>query len=110
MPVYPLSAFDERVKVELLDDHRIRISHPTRYYFRTNTEKLFSLNRTFAEGETFELQDIKISLVEAAEGKVKSIEVEFVEPVDNPSYYLLYFDEGKWQRWLPQEAENPFGK
>jgi hypothetical protein len=107
-PVYPLSAFDDRVEVKVLDDQRIRISHPTRYYFETNTERLFSLDRVFSKGETFSLPDVTISIDEMEGERVKSVEVEFAEPIDSPFYYFLYFDEGKWQRWHPQEEEAPF--
>lgn len=110
VPVYPLSAFDDRVEVEVLDEKRIRISHPTRYYFETNTEKLFSLNRVFSEGERFSLPDATISIDEMESGKVTSVEVTFAESIDNPFYYFLYFDEGKWQRWYPQKKKDPFGK
>ena len=108
VPVYPLSAFDDKVLVQLLDNHHMRISHPTRFYFETNTERLFSINRTFSQGETFQLPDVKITIDEVEGEKVKSIEVEFAEPVDNPFYYFLYFDKGRWQRWYPQEGENTF--
>lgn len=107
-PVYPLSAFDDRVEVKVLDDQRIKISHPTRYYFETNTERLFSLDRVFSKGETFSLPDVTISIDEMEGERVKSVEVEFAEPIDSPFYYFLYFDEGKWQRWHPQEEEAPF--
>ncbi|KPJ61732.1 MAG: hypothetical protein AMJ42_01060 [Deltaproteobacteria bacterium DG_8] len=108
VPVYPLSAFDDKVSVNLLDDHHMKISHPARFYFKTNTEKLFSLDHTFSQGETFLLPDVKITIDKIEEGKVKSLEVEFVESVDNPFYYFLYFDKGRWQRWHPQEGESPF--
>ncbi len=108
IPVYTLSAFDDRVEVKVLDDQRIRISHPTRYYFETNTERLFSLDRVFSKGETFSLPDVTISIDEMEGERVKSVEVEFAEPIDSPFYYFLYFDEGKWQRWHPQEEEAPF--
>jgi len=108
VPIYPLSAFDDKVSVELLDEHRIRISHPTRFYFETNTERLFSINKTFSKGETFQLPDLKITLDEMEGEKVKFLEVEFVESVDNPFYYFLYFGEGRWQRWRPQEEKSPF--
>lgn len=102
--VYPLSAFGGKVLVKLLDDRHIKISHQKRFYFESNTEKLFSLNRSFSQGETFLLPDVKISIDEMEGEKVKSIEVEFVESVDNPYYYFLYFDKGKWQRWYPQKG------
>ncbi|MCK5186571.1 MAG: hypothetical protein KAR43_05500, partial [Deltaproteobacteria bacterium] len=108
IPVYTLSAFDDRVEVKVLDDQRIKISHPTRYYFETNTERLFSLDRVFSKGETFSLPDVTISIDEMEGERVKSVEVEFAEPIDRPFYYFLYFDEGKWQRWHPQEEEAPF--
>ena len=67
MKVYPLSAFDGEVTVQIIDDHHLRISHPDRYFFETNTEKLFSLNRTFVKGETFHLPDVTITLEEIEE-------------------------------------------
>ena len=100
--VYPLSAFDCEVSVDVLDDNRLRISHPTRYFFETNTEKLFSLNRTFEQGKTFRLPDVTITIDEVEDNRVKSIIVEFAKLLDNPLYYLLYVDsEGNWQRWNP---------
>ncbi len=108
VPVYPLSAFDDRVKVKVLDGHRIKISHPVRYYFETNTERLFSLDRIFSKGETFILPDAKITIDEMEGERVKSVEVKFVDPIDSSFYYFLYFDEGRWQRWHPQEEEVPF--
>lgn len=108
VPVYPLSAFDERVVVRVLDDRCISIAHPTRYYFETNTERLFSLNRVFSKGETFSLPDATISIDDMDGERVKSIEVKFAEPIDSPFYYFLYFDKGKWQRWMPQEEGDPF--
>ena len=110
VPVYPLSAFDDRLDVEVLDEKRINISHPMRYYFETNTERLFSLNRVFFAGETFSLPDATISIDEMEGKRVKSVEVKFAEPIDSPFYYFLYFDEGKWQRWVPQEEKDPFGE
>jgi hypothetical protein len=109
-PVYILSPFDDRVSIQKLDNYRIRISHPIRFYFETNMEKTFSLNRTFSEGEIFLLPDLKITIDEMEGEKVKFLEVEFVKPIDNPHYYFLFFDEGRWQRWYPQEKENPFSK
>jgi hypothetical protein len=107
--VYPLSAFDGKVTVEVLDDRRLKISHPTRYFFETNTEKLFSLNRTFEQGKTFRLPDITITIDEVEDNRVKSILVEFAQPLDNPLYYLLYVDrEGNWQRWNPLEEGDLF--
>ena len=108
VPIYPLSVFDDAVTVELLDDHHLKISHPSRFYFETNTEKLFSLNNTFSQGKTFLLPDVKITIDETEGEKVKSVEVEFVESVDTPYYYFLYFNKGSWQRWYPQREENPF--
>jgi len=101
VPIYPLSVFDDIVSVELLDDHRMKIYHPTRFYFETNTEKLFSLDRAFAKGEVFLLPDIKITIAEMEGAKVKALEIEYREAVDNPYYYFLYFNQGKWLRWHP---------
>jgi hypothetical protein len=101
MKVYPLSPFDGAVTVQIIDDHHLRISHPTRYFFETNTEKLFSLNRTFVKGETFHLPDVTITPEEMEGNRVKSIVVAFVEPLDNPLYYFLFYDKGTWQRWYP---------
>jgi len=107
--VYPLSAFDGGVTVEVLDDNRLRISHPTRYFFETNTEKLFSLNRTFEQGKKFRLPDVTITIDEVEDNRVKSIVVEFAKPLDNPLYYLLYVDrEGNWKRWNPLEEADLF--
>lgn len=105
VPVYILSPFDDSVSIELLDDHHLRISHPTRFYFETNLERLFSLNRTFSQGENFLLPDLKITIDEMEGEKVKSLEVELVKSVDNPDYYFLFFDQGRWQRWHPREGE-----
>ena len=108
VPLYPLSVFDDKVSIELLDDHHMKIFHPTRFYFETNTEKLFSLDRTFSQGETFILPDLRITIDEMEGERVKSIEVKFAESIDYPFYYFLYFDEGRWQRWYPRKRENPF--
>ena len=108
VPVYPLSAFDDSISVEILDNHHLKISHPSRFYFETNTEKLFSLEHTFSQGETFTLPDVKITIDDMEGEKVKSVEIEFAEPIDSPFYYFLFFDEGKWQRWNPNEKETPF--
>jgi hypothetical protein len=108
MKLYPLSAFDGEVTVQLIDDHHLRISHPTRFFFETNTEKLFSLNRTFVKGESFHLPDLTIT-IEAMEGeRIKSIVVAFVEPLDNPLYYFLFYDKGRWQRWHPLKGVDLF--
>jgi hypothetical protein len=108
MKVYPLSPFDGAVTVQIIDDHHLRISHPTRYFFETNTEKLFSLNRTFVKGETFHLPDVTITLDEMEGDGVKSIVVAFVEPLDNPRYYFLFYDKGTWQRWHPLKGVDIF--
>jgi hypothetical protein len=108
VPVYPLSSLDDNVSINILDSHHIKISHPTRFYFETSSEKIFSFNRSFSQGETFLLSDVKITIDKMEEGRVKSLEVEFVESMDNPHYYFLYFDQGRWQRWHPLKEENPF--
>ena len=110
MKVYPLSAFDGAVTVQLIDDHHLRISHPDRYFFESNTEKLFSLNRTFVKGETFHLPDVTITLEEMEEDRVKSIVVAFAEPLDNPLYYFIFYDTGTWQRWYPLKDVDIFTK
>jgi len=110
VPVYLLSTFDDRIAIKVIDKHHIRIDHPTRFYFETNTEKFFSLGRTFSQGETFTLPEVKITIDEVNEEKVKSIVAEFSKPIDDPYYYFLFFDEGRWQRWNPREEENPFSK
>ena len=107
--VYPLSAFDSEVTVQVLDDHRLRISHPTRYFFETNTEKLFSLNQTYEKGRTFRLPDITITIDHVEDDRVQSLVVEFAKPLDNPLYYLLFVDtNGNWQRWNPLEEGDLF--
>jgi hypothetical protein len=108
MKVYPLSAFDDRVSVEVIDEHRLRIFHPTRFLFETNTEKLFSLNRTFFQGETFPLPDLTITLDRVEGGRVKSIVVQSATSLDNPGYFFLYYDAGRWQRWHPLTGPLPF--
>ena len=108
VPVYPLSAFDSEASVKLLDDHHIKISHPKRFYFETNLERLFSLDRSFSKGEIFQMPDVKISIDEMEGERVKSIEFEFDRPVEYPYYYFLFFDEGKWQRWYPLTGGSPF--
>ena len=109
-PVYPLSPFDDNISVQILDSHHIKISHPTRFYFDTTSEKIFSFDRPFLQGEIFSLPDVKITIDEMEGEKVKSIHVEFAESIDTPFYYFLYFDKGRWQRWRPLEEENPFRK
>lgn len=109
MKVYPLSAFDSSVSLEIIDEHRLRISHPERFFFETNTEKLFSLNRTFVRGEAFQLPDLTITLEEMEGDRVKSIVVEFSQTIYDPLYYFLYVDEeGTWQRWNPREGAELF--
>jgi hypothetical protein len=108
MKLYPLSAFDDPVSVEVLDAQRLRISHPDGYYFETNTERLFSLNRTFQKGETFNLPDLTITLDNVESGRVKSIVVQSALPLDNPSYFFLYYDSGRWQQWHPLSTPPPF--
>jgi len=108
MKLYPLSAFDEPVSVEVLDAHRLRISHPARYYFETNTEKLFSLNRAFRRGETFQLPDLTITLENVEKGRVKSIVVQSTLPLDHPRSFFLYYDAGRWLQWRPLADPPPF--
>jgi len=108
MKLYPLSAFDEPVSVEVLDANRLRISHPDRYYFETNTERLFSLNRPFHPGETFQLPDLTITLETVAGGRVKSLVARFVLPLDHPRYFFLYYGAGRWKQWHPLSAPPPF--
>ena len=108
MKLYPLSAFDEAVSVEVLDANRLRISRPGRYYFETNTEKLFSLNRSFRQGETFQLPDLTITLETLAGDRVKSIVVQSALPLDHPRYFFLYYDAGSWKQWHPLSDPPPF--
>ena len=108
MKIYPLSAFDDRVAVEVLDANRLRISHSDRYYFETNTERLFSLNRTFRRGETFQLPDLTITLEDMEGDRVKSIVAQFALPLDHPRYFFLYYDAGRWQQWRPLADPPPF--
>jgi len=76
MPSLPFTFIEVQKVVKVLDDQRIKISHPTRYYFETNTERLFSLDRVFSKGETFSLPDVTISIDEMEGERVKSVEVE----------------------------------
>ncbi len=109
MKVYPLTPFDGNIIIKILDTNRIRISHPTRFFFETNTERLFSLNRSFKRGEIFHLPDITITIDEVKDNRVKSIVVEFAKPINNPLYYFLYVDsKGNWQRWQPYEDMDLF--
>ncbi len=108
MKLYPLSAFDDRVSVEVLDAHRLRIFHPGRYYFETNTEKLFSLNRTFRQGETFGLPDLTITLQTVEDDRVQSIVAQTVQPLVHPRYFFLYYDAGRWKQWHPLSDPPPF--
>jgi hypothetical protein len=108
VPVYPLSPFDDEVTVKVIDDYHIEIFHPTRFYFETDLEKLFSLDRTFKQGETFTLPGVKLAIRKVEGKRVKAVAVEFSQPIDSPNYYFLYYDGGEWQRWFPDEAKNPF--
>jgi len=108
MKLYPLSAFDDPVSVEVLDPNRLRIFHPGRYYFETNTEKLFSLNRAFRQGEIFQLPDLTITLDTVEGDRVKSIVAQSTLPLNHPRYFFLYCDAGRWKQWHPLSDPPPF--
>jgi hypothetical protein len=97
---FPLSAF-EYADIEVLGEREVRMSHPTKYYFETNTERLFLLDRKLSPGDTFTHPDMKVTIEEVIDGRVKSIVVEFQRKLTYKHYYFLQYNAGRWELWLP---------